>query len=496
MNAQAPQLSLTVPSRAAHGTAVAGAAGAGLLLGVLGGNPELGLAAVLVVVGGIVAIARQDLVSAFVVFVVYSNAAVVAVNSQGMPGIVVVAVVLLLAIPLAQQFRSGTPLVVDELLFLLLGLLLATGVSALLARDTALGMDKFQTLAIEGVLIYFLVVNVLRSPAALRLVLWSVIGAGVFLAMVTIVQYLTKTFDRPWLGFAALDPAYLSGKTTEPRAGGPVADPNYYAQLLLPALGFALVAALRGRRTALRLAAAASAATIVFALVLTSSRGGALALVAMLALLVALRTVRPLQLVALITAVCLALVLSPSYVERLQTTTTSGITAQSGTTVAADSAQRARLTENLAAWNVFADHPVFGVGPGSFPLYYQEYAARIGIEIHQRVRSGQDAGKPPEREAHNIVLGLAADLGVVGLGLFLLIVGVAFAGLLRARRSWLRAGRPDLADIASALVVGLAAYLAAGAFLSLAFERYLWLLLAIAGATIGLARRMAADAPR
>jgi O-antigen ligase len=315
-----------------------------------------------------------------------------------------------------------------------------------------------------------------------------VLAAGAFLAAVTVFQYVTKTFDRPFFGFSPLDIAYASGQSTAPRANGPVNDPNYYAQLLLPALAFGLVLALRERRPLLRLLAASMAATVMFAITLTASRGGALALGAMIVVMMALGFFRPAQLIGAVALLATVLALNPSYLQRLTTTSLSGIAAPTGSTVAADTAERARLTENLAAAQVFADHPLFGVGPGGFPLYYQEYAGRIGIQVHNRQRTGANAGEAPQRAAHNIALGLAADLGVVGLGLFLVVMWLAFRGLLRARRRWLSEHRPELADIAGALVVALVGYLAAGAFLSLAFERYLWLLLAMAGAAVALSR--------
>ena len=77
---------------------------------------------------------------------------------------------------------------------------------------------------------------------------------------------------------------------------------------------------------------------------------------------------------------------------------------------------------------------------------------------------------------------------VSALSLFVVVIWLAFRGLLRARRRWLSEQRPELADVAGALVVSLAGYLVAGVFLSLAFERYLWLLLAIAGATVAMSR--------
>ena len=145
---------------------------------------------------------------------------------------------------------------------------------------------------------------------------------------------------------------------------------------------------------------------------------------------------------------------------------------------------------------MFADHPLLGVGPGGFPLYYEEYAGRIGIQVHERKRAGAGSGAASEREAHNIVLGIAADIGIVGVALFSAIFWLAFAGLLRARRRWLAERRPELADAAAALVVGLTGYLVAGLFLSLAFDRYLWLLLGMAGAAAALAAAGAGHARR
>lgn len=491
MNAQLQPLAPPLPSLPSPGAltlALAGAVGTGVVVGALGADPIKAFGAVLAVLLVAAALVRQDMIVVLVIFLIYSNGAVVAVESQGLPFVVGAAVPLLLAIPLIHQHLRGEPLIADGTLFVLLGLLLAMGLSGLLARESGIAMQGIQSFAIEGVLLYFLILNVLRSPGNLRLAVWTVLGAGAFLAAVSILQYATKTFDRPYLGFAALDPALVAGHTSEPRASGPVADPNYYAQLLLPSLAFGLVAVLRDRVALLRWAAGGMVATIIFAVVLTGSRGGTIAVVAMIVAMIALRFLGVAQLAVAVVVVAGALALNPSYSERLSTTSLKGIAAPAGSAVQADSATRSRLTENLAAANVFADHPLFGVGPGGFPLHYQEYASRIGIEVHDRERTGDQAGLPPQRAAHNIVLGMAADLGIIGLVLFAVVVCLAFAGLLRARRRALAEHRPGLADVAGAVLVALVGYLAAGLFLSLAFERYLWLLLAMAGAVVVLSR--------
>jgi O-antigen ligase len=85
------------------------------------------------------------------------------------------------------------------------------------------------------------------------------------------------------------------------------------------------------------------------------------------------------------------------------------------------------------------------------------------------------------REAHNLPLQIGAEHGLLGLaalgGVFLLTI----RDLLRARRRWW-ARRPDLALLATGLLLALVAYLATSLFLHASYIRYLWLLLGLAGA--------------
>jgi len=480
MHVQAARLA--APPSAAKATALLVAAGAGLFVGVLGAHVLLAFGFLLVLALAVVGLLRPQSLVAIVVFLLFSNAAVVAVHSHGAPATAAAAVPLLLALPLVDGLFAGRPPVVDRTLLVLLALLCAMTLSGVLSRETGPAEKQLVTFAIEGPGLYFLVLNVLRSPRMLRLALDVVLVAAAFLAAITVLQKVTRTYDRPYFGFSGLDVAYLIGQTSEWRAAGPVLDPNYYAQLLLVALPIGIIGALREPLRPRRVAATAMTALIGLAIAFTGSRGAALAAGVMLLALVTMRYLGPRQLLAAAGAVAVVLALSPTYLQRLETVTVSGATAPSGADTSADLSTRSRVTENLAALHVFEDHPVLGVGPGGFPYYYEEYAGRIGTPIHQRRRVGADAGAQSLREAHDIVLGLAADLGVVGLALFAWAVGIALLGARRARRRWLAAGRPELADMAAALLAGLVGYLAAGVFLSLAFERYLWMLVAMAGA--------------
>jgi O-antigen ligase len=299
---------------------------------------------------------------------------------------------------------------------------------------------------------------------------------------------VTGTFDRPYGGFALVPVEFLRGVETGARLSGPLGDPNYYAQILLPLIPIGLIALGGGERRHRRLVAAATL-LILAGLVLTYSRGGALALVVMFCIAVAARRVRASQVVLVVLAAAIAIAVVPDYRERITSIGSSfkGATAEEGSSQAADQAVRGRTGEMAAAGLVFLDHPVLGVGPGVFPSYYQEYIARLGLEAHGSIRTGAKRGEEARREAHNLFLGIAADLGLAGLAVFLAIIATAFAGLARARRRCAEEN-PKLAAIATGLLIALAGYVIAGLFLSLAFERYFWLLIGLCGVVIQLSR--------
>ena len=120
---------------------------------------------------------------------------------------------------------------------------------------------------------------------------------------------------------------------------------------------------------------------------------------------------------------------------------------------------------------MFADHPLLGVGPGQFPSYYMTYAQEFGLRVREE-----------DREAHNLYFGIASDVGLLGAVCFFGAIWVTIRDLARTRARLL-ATRPRLAHLAAGFMLSLVAYLTTGIFLHLAFERYLWLMLALGAAT-------------
>jgi putative inorganic carbon (hco3(-)) transporter len=437
-------------------------------------------------------LAQPQLATLLVVAAVWLNVPGVAVTDHGVPQAVGALYPLPLLLPLAYVYLRGRPLVVNGTFVALLAFGVVATASAIFAIDQATAVTKLRELAIEGLVVYILVLNVVRDPQTLRRALWALVFAGSCLALVSVYQKATGTFLRPYNGFGLVDSSFLQRRTDVARLAGPLGDPNYYAQILVAVVPVALLAAWREQRKGLRLAGVASALLMCVAITFTYSRGAAIGLLAVIVGMAILGYLRARQLAAVALVVALIVLLNPGYRARVESVSAlKGITAQSGAQVQADESVRSRTTEMGAAALAFFDHPLIGVGLGNFPAYYQQYAPRVGIQVLETTTSGKNAGDAAKREAHNIVLGEAADTGLLGLAAFVAAIWTTLYGLRRARRRWFGV-RPDLVNLADSLTLALVGYLVAGLFLTLAFERYLWLLLALAGAAGALALSPAA----
>ncbi len=454
---------------------------AGALVGAAGSRTPLVLAALASLAAGTCLLFWPELGAVAAVFLIYSDAPAVAVRQHGAPATLALCVPLLLAAPLAAHILRRERLAVTGPFTWLLVLLVVQVVSTLASVHAPEAANQLGEFLVQGVVVYLLVVNAVRTPEALRRATWAVVAGGTFLAATTLFQQFSGRYASPHLGFARIDGAYFRYGADVYRAQGPLGDANYYAQILLPVLALCLVYALRAGGRAERVLAAVSAAVCALAIAFTYSRGAIIALAFILLGLALARYVRARHVAAVAAVAALLLALVPGYGDRiLALTSVPGATA-SGGSPDADLSVQGRATEMRAAWLVFLDHPALGVGPGGFPLFYQEYAQRAGGYVHTRDRA---TGEAQQRAAHNFLLAVAAELGIAGVLALVAFILATVRQLLRARRQW-RQERPDLERLATAVLLALGAYLTAGMFLSLAYERYFWLIVALAAAAAG-----------
>ena len=422
--------------------------------------------------------------------VAWMNAPVVVTRAEGNPWLLGVLAAGLLLVPAFVQtvvLRRGP--VLDRTFLLMMLFLGSLLLSTLVAHDYDIAFAWIGTYVAEGLVLYLLVVNAVRDRATLRRVLWMLLIASALMSSFAIYQEVTRNYDQSFGGFAGRkideDAGFESAGEAglirdrerlgpEDRACGPVDDPNHFAQILLVALPMGLMLGWSGRNRFARVAAFLLSGLIVSGILLTYSRGGFLVLAGLLLLLIVLGYLRArhaLGVAALL--VTLVIAVAPGYLDRV-----SSIQQASNVEEARDAAVRGRVTEMLAAWNVLLDHPIVGVGPGQYtPFYSLDYMDDPGVAFRQIDK---------ERRAHSLYFELGAETGLLGLSMFLGIAAFAVSRLRDVRAN--RAASPEAAHLATGIGLALLAYLGTGLLLSLAFMRYWWLTLALAGVAVRVAR--------
>jgi putative inorganic carbon (HCO3(-)) transporter len=457
------------------------------VLGLAAGRePLLAFIGALVGFVGILTVGQPDLATLLVVALTWSNTGVVLTRFHDAPGIVAAAIPAVLVVPFAYNLlvrREGV--VITPAVPWIAGYFLVQLVSTMVARDPNSAMNGLTTFVTEGLILYLLITNAVRSPGILRGCVWALLLVAAFLGAISLVQQATHAFSNNFFGFAQTD-ASITGTTAVgiERLAGPIGEKNRYAQIMLMLVPLGVLAAIIERRPVLKVAAILAAALAVIAVTLTFSRGAALAGLAVLVVMAILRYVRIGQLIFAAVVVLAVVTAVPEYGARVSSlgalvdilTTDEGIVGSN-----ADNSIVSRSTENLAALNVFLDHPIVGVGPGEFSDFYREYANDIGLSV-----------RAEDREAHDLYLGIAAEGGILGEIAFLGAVAVTVRQLVRARRAAMPR-RPDLAGISAAFLLAIVAYLASGLFLHLSFARYFWLMLGLASAAATVTLQAVAD---
>ncbi|QEC49138.1 hypothetical protein FSW04_17175 [Baekduia soli] len=417
----------------------------------------------------------------------YLNLPVVVVHQTHLPSALASALAALLLLPFFGYVVMGRqPLVVTPALGLMVGYLAALVLSATLAPGagpaTTSEITGFIT---EGLLLFVLVTNAVRTVRTMRLVMWAVVLMGALMGLISVWQEVTHSYSNHLFGLAQIDVtgfdvgSSVTGKSLRPRLAGPIGEKNRYAQVLIVLIPLALYLARSEARRWLQVVAGACAVLTLCGIMLSFSRGAAIAVVVMILAMALVGFVRARYVAGLLVAVvALTFAVAPDYISRLQTLSSADSALATNST--ADGAVVGRATENLAAFHAFADHPIFGVGPGQyFRQYSQEYANQLNLRFLST-----------NRQAHNLYLGLAADVGVVGVAMFLAIVIATMLQLWRLNVLW-RDREPRHAQMALAFLLALVAYMASGVFLQLAYQRYFFFLVALANAAIWVLRREA-----
>jgi O-antigen ligase len=355
------------------------------------------------------------------------------------------------------------------------------GASFLYAVDSTRSAESLLDY-LDALFIVLITTLFLRRREQLGPVVWALIGAGVFLAALTVHQKLTGNFGSTYGGFARGELRSLLGETHGMRSAGPLST-NYFALILVALVPLAFDRVLHARAVVARWIAAAGLALIIAAIGSTYSRGGFAALVAVAVLMVLATPKWPKVAFAAAPLVLIGLAFLPTtYLDRMSTfgQAWQGLRGRH----VDDSAIRGRLSEVRSALMMVGDHPLLGVGSGNYEIHYPQYARVIGLD-----------GRREERGAHSLYLEVAAENGTLGLAVFGGMLAFALSGLQRTRKAFARAGETDFLHLTTAIGIAFVGFLIGSVFLHLSYPRFFWLLAGIAMAVRGLSATAVAPRP-
>lgn len=333
-------------------------------------------------------------------------------------------------------------------------------------------VKAFTDVFVKIFLIYLLMVNTLTTPERVHKFMTVIVIASGYLSARAMFDY--------GRGVNVVENGRVQGAI-----GGMFKNPNDMALNMVSVLPLCVLVAIRAKHTISRLLCLFAGLMIVGAIIVSQSRGGFVGLAVMVLILgVQLARRKPAAVGAGVVVLLLVLPFAPSsYWERMASITDSSKDAHGSR-----EARRILLGE---AWQTFLTFPLHGVGAQQFANY-----------------------NPPGRvetwrETHNVVLQVAAELGILGVAVFGYLLWRAFtAG--RLTRRLLRKGagtsppawqvalgkRPEPALIspaqakyidahAAAMTAAIVGWFVCALFASVAYSWTFYYLLALAAAPHG-----------
>jgi O-antigen ligase len=306
---------------------------------------------------------------------------------------------------------------------------------------------------------------------------------GIFIGSFSVHQYLTRNFGSDYGGFAVARYMNIVGGTDDYRLTGPVGDPNFFAQVMVVLALLGVERLVHDKSMWIKILAGLCAAISALTVAFTFSRGAIVAMALSLAIFFWIYRLKPMQtVVILVLGMVLLLFIPSTFFDRILTIKDVLPSSSGQINVREDPAIQGRASENLTAWAMFTQHPLTGVGLNNFPSLYQDYTKSIGL-----------APSANERSPHNLYLEVAAETGIVGLSVFLLMVVLAFRSILSARKKFMEAGLEDYAHMVTGFAIAFGGYMLAALFVHAAYPRYFYLLIGIAFALPVIFEQMQID---
>ena len=346
---------------------------------------------------------------------------------------------------------------------LVLGFAISVLLSLLLNPVTAFSIGSVQGYA--GVfLLFFLTLNVVECEGDVRAMLTVLVFSCLLSAVVGMLGLSLGFLPRGILALMAPHDMRMIGLSS--------VNPNTFATYVLTAL--LLVAYLAGTDRRAWTRALLVPIVLVMGLAIVLSRSRAVSLVAATSALVLIVRIRhrvALWKVGLFVAAvagCLLWMAPAQYFERVLSLLANP---------ESDLSFQSRKSFNALALALFVEHPLLGVGPGNFSEYFTSPDFRFIVDTFGSWKM-----------VHNLYLGVACHMGILGLGLFGAILWRAFADLSFVVRSYNEGEDGFLKRAAEAVQVALFSFLFNAFFLPMEREKYMWILFGVCAAMARIRR--------
>lgn len=364
-------------------------------------------------------------------------------------------------------------------LFLAFGVLFIWGIHALIFRDFQLvkapqnlvligflalafistfniysdiSFDSFFQIGSRAFVLYFAVVNLIKKRNQIISFYWFLVIIGLVLALIGIYQY-THHIGNLYEGEQIL------------RVSGVAADANVFALDLTMIVPVAIGLFFGSSRKLSKIFIAAVVFLIVVTIIFTYSRAGFLQLGTVLLFSVGLKFFRKNRFLTIIISLSLIMMLiqlvPPAYWQRIQTMNKFD-----------DPAVQARLVGWASGIGMAFENPIKGVGFGVFRYAFIDYAMAHGY-------FGQPSYTLP-LEAHNLYIQTAAEVGLLGLIFFMMLVWLTFRDINKSKEIFLAKQDKFMWEVSNATQIALIAYLIGGLFISYIHLIIFWILVPFA----------------
>jgi len=427
---------------------------------------KFGILTSLAVLGLIILVAtlaKPDLGFYLFLFAIYINLSSVLVTNYALPSTARLMVSIMGGVILVRRIIFKDEYQGWIFPTILLGLYAFLGMLSLVYASNYAVANEALIAYLKDALIGIIIVLLAQRPSSLKIAVWAILTAGLFMATISVIQQFTGTFNNWYWGFARTDLNITYGN----RLSGPIGDPNFFAQIMVVLVPIAIDRIWNEKNGVLKGLAAWILIATLLTVVYTYSRGGFLALVAAFIIMALLRPHRLSFVLLGLAVLTITFQFIPSnYKDRISSIFNISPNSRTGGYV--DASVQGRTSENLVAWNMFRNNPIVGVGVGNYNIYYQQYSRQLGLD-----------SRLSDRSAHNLYLEVAAERGVLGLIVFGCIIILTLRQAFGTSNKFKQLGNKDFADLAAALGVSFIAYLITAIFLHDAYPRFFWVLVGI-----------------